>query len=168
MLEEPIQIIFGIGHLVCLFLEIGGGRNAPGHNIMLVPTLPQLHHIAIPSNWWQIHSTNGEQIDKTIWMEGPHHEWVNGIVTGMGRQHWWLLGGGGHAAKTRAGSNTRVAIGDFMVWAQKLDLSVHKNTIGKPTSRAIDLVESSTVKWYLLISEGEKVAPSYRFWLCPD
>ncbi len=26
-----------------------------------------------------------------------------------------------HAAKTRAGSNMRVGMGDFMVWAQKLD-----------------------------------------------
>jgi hypothetical protein len=30
-----------------------------------------------------------------------------------------------HAAKTRAGSNMRVTMGDFMVWAQKLDLSIH-------------------------------------------
>jgi hypothetical protein len=44
----------------------------------------------------------------------------------------------GHAAKTRAGSNMRVAMGDFMVWAQKLDLSVYQNTNGKPTSRAFD------------------------------
>jgi hypothetical protein len=56
----------------------------------------------------------------------------------------------GHAAKTRAGSDMRVAMGDFMVWAQKLDLSVHQNTNGKPTSRAFDWcntnVVSSTVK----------------------
>jgi hypothetical protein len=44
----------------------------------------------------------------------------------------------GHAAKTRAGSDMRVAMGDFMVWAQKLDLSIHQNTVGKPTSRAIN------------------------------
>jgi hypothetical protein len=44
----------------------------------------------------------------------------------------------GHAAKTRAGRNMRVMLGDFMVWAQKLDLSVHQNTVGKPTSRAFD------------------------------
>jgi hypothetical protein len=44
----------------------------------------------------------------------------------------------GHAAKTRAGSNMRIATGDFMAWAQKLDLSVHQNIVGKPTSRAID------------------------------
>jgi hypothetical protein len=44
----------------------------------------------------------------------------------------------GHVAKTRAGSNMRVAMGDFMVWAQKLDLSIHQNTIGKQTSRAIN------------------------------
>ncbi len=56
----------------------------------------------------------------------------------------------GHAAKTRAGSNMRVAMGDFMVWAQKLDLSVHQNINGKPTSRAFDWcnknVVSSTVQ----------------------
>ncbi len=56
----------------------------------------------------------------------------------------------GHAAETRAGSDMRVAMGDFMVWAQKLDLSVHQNTNGKPTSRAFDWcntnVVSSTVK----------------------
>jgi hypothetical protein len=56
----------------------------------------------------------------------------------------------GHAAKTRAGSNMRVAMGDFMVWAQKLNLSIHQNTNGKPTSRAFDwynkIVVSSTVK----------------------
>ncbi len=56
----------------------------------------------------------------------------------------------GHEAKTIAGSNMRVARGDFMVWAQKLDLSIHQNTNGKPTSRAFDWcnknVVSSTVK----------------------
>jgi hypothetical protein len=44
----------------------------------------------------------------------------------------------GHAAKTRADSNMRVVMGDFMVWAQKLDLSVYQNINGKPTSRAFD------------------------------
>ena len=44
----------------------------------------------------------------------------------------------GHVAKTRAGSNMRVAMGDFMVWAQKLDLSIHHNNFGKPTSKAFD------------------------------
>jgi hypothetical protein len=44
----------------------------------------------------------------------------------------------GHAAKSRAGSNMRVAMGNFMVWAQKLDLSVHHNNFGKPTSKAFD------------------------------
>jgi hypothetical protein len=56
----------------------------------------------------------------------------------------------GHAAKTRAGSNMRVAMGDFMVWAQKLGPSIHQNIDGKPTSRAFDWcnknVVSSTVK----------------------
>jgi hypothetical protein len=56
----------------------------------------------------------------------------------------------GHAAKTRAGSDMRVAMGDFMVWAHSLDLSVHQNTDGKPTSRTFDWcnknVVSSTVK----------------------
>jgi hypothetical protein len=44
----------------------------------------------------------------------------------------------GHAAKTRAGSDMRVAMGDFMGWAQKLDLSIHQNTVGKPAPRAIN------------------------------
>jgi hypothetical protein len=44
----------------------------------------------------------------------------------------------GRAARTRAGSHMRVTMGYFMVWAQKLDLSLHQNTIGKPTSRAFD------------------------------
>jgi hypothetical protein len=44
----------------------------------------------------------------------------------------------GPAEKTRAGSNMRVMMGDFMVWAQKLNLSVHQNTVGKPTSRVFD------------------------------
>ncbi len=56
----------------------------------------------------------------------------------------------GHVAKTRAGSNMRVAMGDFLVWAQKLDLSVHQNINGKPTSRAFywcnKNIVSSTVK----------------------
>jgi hypothetical protein len=43
-----------------------------------------------------------------------------------------------HAAKTIAGSHMRVAMGDLMVWAQKLDLSLHQDTIGKSTSRAFD------------------------------
>ncbi len=51
----------------------------------------------------------------------------------------------GHAAKTRAGSDMRVAMGDFMVWAQKLDLSVHQNTNGKPTSRAFDWCNKNVV-----------------------
>jgi hypothetical protein len=55
-----------------------------------------------------------------------------------------------HAAKTRAGSYLRVAMGDFMVWAQKLGLSVNQNINGKPTSRAFDWciknVVSSNVK----------------------
>jgi hypothetical protein len=34
-----------------------------------------------------------------------------------------------HAAKTIAGSHMRVAMGDLMVWAQKLDLSLHQDTI---------------------------------------
>jgi hypothetical protein len=42
----------------------------------------------------------------------------------------------GCAAKPRAGSNMKVAMGDFMVWAQKMGLSIHQNTVGKPTSRA--------------------------------
>ncbi len=41
-------------------------------------------------------------------------------------------------AKTSAGRDMRVAMGDFMVWAQKLDLSIHQNTNGKPTSRAFN------------------------------
>jgi hypothetical protein len=56
----------------------------------------------------------------------------------------------GHAAKTRAGSNMRIVAGDFMVWAQKLDLSIHQNTNGKPTSRAFNWcnknIVSSTAK----------------------
>jgi hypothetical protein len=44
----------------------------------------------------------------------------------------------GHAATTIAGSHMRVAMGDLMVWAQKLDLSLHQGKIGKPTSRAFD------------------------------
>ncbi len=44
----------------------------------------------------------------------------------------------GLAAKTRAGSHMSAAMGDFMVWAQKLDLSLHQNTNGKPTSRAFE------------------------------
>ena len=89
MLEEPIQIIFGISHLVCLFLEIGCSRKAPGHESMLAPILPQLRHVTMPSNWWQIHTTNGETNNKTIWMEGAHHQWINAILTGTGWQHWW-------------------------------------------------------------------------------
>jgi hypothetical protein len=53
----------------------------------------------------------------------------------------------GHAANTRAGSNMRVGMGDFMVWAQKLDLSVHQNTNGKPTSRAFDWCNTNKVSY---------------------
>jgi hypothetical protein len=52
-----------------------------------------------------------------------------------------------HAAKTRACSNIRVAMGDFMVWAQKLDQSVHQNTNGKPTSRAFDWCNKNIVSF---------------------
>jgi hypothetical protein len=44
----------------------------------------------------------------------------------------------GRAAKTIAGSHMRVAMGDSTIWGQKLDLSLHQDTIGKPTSRAFD------------------------------
>ena len=51
----------------------------------------------------------------------------------------------GRAKKTRAGSNMRVAMGDFMVWAQKLGLIVHQNTNTKPTSRAFDWCNTNLV-----------------------
>jgi hypothetical protein len=44
----------------------------------------------------------------------------------------------GHATKTIAGSHMRVAMGDLMVWGQKLDLCLLQDTIGKPASRAFD------------------------------
>jgi hypothetical protein len=50
-----------------------------------------------------------------------------------------------HAAKTIAGSHMRVAMGDLMVWAQKLDLSLHLDTIGKPRSRAFDSCNKNVV-----------------------
>jgi hypothetical protein len=53
----------------------------------------------------------------------------------------------GHAAKTRAGSNIRVAMGDLMVWAQKLNLSVQQNTNRKPTSRAFDWCNKKVVSY---------------------
>ncbi len=154
--RNQIQIIFRISHLVCLFLEIGCGRKSPGHKSMLAPTLPQLCHVAMNSNQWQIHATIGETINETIRMDGAHHQWINGIVTGMGQQHWWRYFFFGHAAKTRAGSDMRVAMGDFMVWAQKLDLSVHQNTNGKLTSRAFDWCDNKTSfhpVWYSSLSQ---------------
>jgi hypothetical protein len=51
----------------------------------------------------------------------------------------------GHAAKTIAGSNMRVAKGDLTVWGQKLDLSLHQNTIGKPTSKAFDWCDKNAM-----------------------
>ncbi len=53
----------------------------------------------------------------------------------------------GHAAKTKAGSNMRVVMGDLMVWAQKLDLSIHQNTNGKLTSRAFDWCNKNVVSF---------------------
>jgi hypothetical protein len=44
---------------------------------------------------------------------------------------WW-------AAKTVAGSYMRVTMGDLLVWALKLDPSLHQETIGKLSSRAFD------------------------------
>ncbi len=44
---------------------------------------------------------------------------------------WW-------AAKTIAGSYTRVTMGKLIVWALKLDPSLHQDTKWKPTSRAFD------------------------------
>jgi hypothetical protein len=38
----------------------------------------------------------------------------------------------GHAAKTIAVSHMRVAMRDLTVWGQKLDLSFHQDTVGKP------------------------------------
>ncbi len=78
---------------------------------------------------------------------------------------WW-------AAKTIAGSYMRVTIGDLPVWGQKLDPNLHHDTLGKPTSRAIDWCNNNVVVsvWNdtLLISKVQNVACSYRFWLCPD
>jgi hypothetical protein len=44
---------------------------------------------------------------------------------------WW-------AAKTVAGSYMRVTMGDLLVWALKLDPSLHQDTIGKLSSMAFD------------------------------
>jgi hypothetical protein len=44
----------------------------------------------------------------------------------------------GCAAKTMAGSHMRIAMEDLTVWGQELDLSLHQDTIGKPTSRAFN------------------------------
>jgi len=46
---------------------------------------------------------------------------------------WW-------AAKTVAGSYMRVTMGDWLVWALKLDASPHQDTIGKLSSRACNSV----------------------------
>ncbi len=63
-------------------------------------------------------------------------------------------------------------MGKWMVEAQKLDPNLHQDTIGKPTSRAIDWGNSNVVvrvqNSTLLISKAQNVADSYRFWLCPD
>ena len=63
-------------------------------------------------------------------------------------------------------------MGDVLVWALKLDTSLHQDTIGKPTSRAIDWYNKNVVvpvlNYTLLISKGKSVDTSSRFWLCPD
>ncbi len=78
---------------------------------------------------------------------------------------WW-------AAKTVAGSHMRVTMGDLMVWALKLDPSLHQDTIGKLASRAFDWCNNNVVvpvlNHALLISKVQNVARSYRFGGCPD
>ena len=78
---------------------------------------------------------------------------------------WW-------AAKTVAGSYMRVTMGDLLVWALKLDPSLHQDTIGKLSSRAFDWCNKNVVvpvlNCTLLISKVKNVARSYRYWLCTD
>jgi hypothetical protein len=78
----------------------------------------------------------------------------------------------GWAAKTIASSYMRVVMGKQMVEAEKLNPNLHQDTIGKPTSRAINWCNNNIVVtvWNntLSISKVQNVADSYRFWLCPD
>ena len=71
-----------------------------------------------------------------------------------------------------AGSYMRVTMGDLLVWALKLDPSLHQDTIGKLSSRAFDWCNKNVVvpvlNCTLLISKVKNVARSYRYWLCTD
>jgi hypothetical protein len=65
-----------------------------------------------------------------------------------------------------------VAMGKWIVGAQKLDPILHQDTIENPTSRAINWCNNNKVValWNntLLIYKVQNVADSFRFWLCPD
>jgi hypothetical protein len=49
------------------------------------------------------------------------------------------------AAKTVAGSYMRVMMGNLLIWALKLDPSLHQDTIGKLSSRAFDWCNKNLV-----------------------
>jgi hypothetical protein len=52
----------------------------------------------------------------------------------------------GHS-KTDAASNSRVTMGDWLVWGQFLGPNMNKDTIGKLSSRAFDLCNK--IWWFL-------------------
>jgi hypothetical protein len=80
--------------------------------------------------------------------------------------YFWLV------AKTVAGSYMRVTMGDLLVWALKLDPSLHQDTIGELSSSAFNWCNENIVIpeeiYTSLIFKVKNVARSYRFWLCPD
>ena len=65
---------------------LGGGVNSP-------PLQPSSHQqISLPT-WCHVARTQYHQpttpVTETIWMEGPHHVWINGIVSVLGGVSWW-------------------------------------------------------------------------------
>ncbi len=66
-----------------------------------------------------------------IWTESSStHEYVNGIVSALeGGSADGAVNFQGGGAKTAAGSYMRVAMGDLLVWALKLDPILHQDTI---------------------------------------
>ena len=56
--------------------------------LLVTPTLTLLCHVTMPSNWWQIHPTEGKSMGKTISMDSQHHGQFYDIVSVLGRVSW--------------------------------------------------------------------------------
>ena len=104
------------------------------HNVVLA-----LHQVTMYSIQWQIYiPTTENQRVHTM------NEFVGFIGTALPNWWWHIFFGG--VAKIDAGSNGRVMIGKWMVWAQKLEPYVHQGKLSSLKGALIDVIKRY---WFL-------------------